>query len=82
MLIDCGSLGASTTGVKMADVVADIRDTTQDHLHLLIATHEHQDHVSGFRNCKKEFDKMTVDRVLDGVDREPEGRRREEDRKR
>ena len=26
VLIDCGSLGATTTGVKMDDVVADIRE--------------------------------------------------------
>ncbi|MEO8440668.1 MAG: hypothetical protein ABI540_10670 [Spartobacteria bacterium] len=63
MLIDCGSLGAKTTGVKLADVVADIRRTTNDHLHLLIATHEHQDHVCGFRSCRKEFEQIQVDRV-------------------
>ena len=63
MLIDCGSLGATTTGVKLDKVVADIRETTKDHLHLLIATHEHQDHVCGFRNCKEEFQMIQVDRV-------------------
>lgn len=63
MLIDCGSLGAKTTGVKLDDVVADIRKTTKDHLHLLVATHEHQDHVCGFRNCMDEFKKIQVDRV-------------------
>ena len=41
MLIDCGTLGSTTTGVKLADVVADIRTTTNDHLHVLVATHEH-----------------------------------------
>ncbi len=63
LLIDCGSLGATTTGVKLDQAVADIRKTTKDHLHLLIATHEHQDHVCGFRSCKEEFQKMRVDRV-------------------
>ena len=63
MLIDCGSLGAKTTGVKLADVVSDIRQTTKDHLHLLIATHEHQDHVCGFRNCRKDFERIQVDRI-------------------
>ena len=28
MLIDCGTLGATTTGVKLEEVVADIRTTT------------------------------------------------------
>jgi hypothetical protein len=32
MLIDCGTLGATTTGVRMAEVVANIRKTTNDHL--------------------------------------------------
>lgn len=63
MLIDCGSLGAKTTGIKLQDVVDDIRQTTNDHLHLLIATHEHQDHVCGFRNCMESFKKIKVDRV-------------------
>lgn len=63
MLIDCGSLGATTTGVDLKTVVADIRQTTKDHLHLLIATHEHQDHVCGFRNVNAEFKRITVDNV-------------------
>jgi hypothetical protein len=63
LLIDCGSLGAKTTGVKLDEVVADIRAVTHDHIHLLIATHEHQDHVCGFRNCMDEFKKIQVDRV-------------------
>jgi len=63
MLIDCGSLGATTTGVSLDEVVADVSQTTNGHLHLLIATHEHQDHVCGFRKCKPDFHKMQVDRV-------------------
>jgi hypothetical protein len=63
MLIDCGTLGATTTQVKLADVVTDIRQTTGKHLHVLVATHEHLDHVSGFRSLQSEFEKMTVDQV-------------------
>ena len=63
MLIDCGTLGAPTTKVKLADVVADIRAVTGDHLHVLVATHEHLDHVSGFRSLRDEFGHMTVDHV-------------------
>jgi glyoxylase-like metal-dependent hydrolase (beta-lactamase superfamily II) len=62
-LIDCGSLGATMTGVKMKDVVADIRRETGDHLHLLVATHEHKDHVSGFGTEREQFDAFRVDRV-------------------
>ncbi len=63
MLIDCGSLGSTTTGKKLSDAVADIRKVTGDHLHLVIATHEHQDHVCGFRNVNQEFLKIKVDDV-------------------
>jgi hypothetical protein len=63
MLIDCGSLGAKTTGVKLSEVVADIRSTTGDHLHLLVVTHEHKDHVCGFHDVQDAFKKITVDNV-------------------
>ena len=63
MLIDCGTLGATTTGVKIQKVVENIRTTTGDHLHVLVATHEHLDHVSGFRSRKEDFEAMTIDQV-------------------
>lgn len=72
MLVDCGSLGATTTGNEMKDIVADIRRTTKDHLHLVIATHEHKDHVSGFHSFKKEFQKMTADHVWLAWTEDPE----------
>ncbi|MDZ4286371.1 MAG: hypothetical protein U0984_00340 [Prosthecobacter sp.] len=63
MLVDCGTLGSTTTGVKMADVVADIKTTTGNHLHLLMVTHEHQDHLSGFNSLKEVFSAMQIDAV-------------------
>jgi hypothetical protein len=66
MLIDCGTLGATTTGVKLAKVVENIKSTTggpNGHLDLLVATHEHLDHVSGFRSQDDVFKKMKIDRV-------------------
>lgn len=63
MLIDCGTLGAKTTGIKLAEVVADIRTTTKDHLHLVVATHEHWDHLRGFHDLENEFKKIKVDHV-------------------
>src|SRR6202035_2489012 len=38
MLIDCGTLGATTTGVKLAEVVASIGETTDHHLHVVVCT--------------------------------------------
>jgi hypothetical protein len=63
MLIDCGTLGATTTGVKLAKVVEDIQTTTKKHLDLLIATHEHWDHVAAFDHLQAEFKAMTIDNV-------------------
>jgi hypothetical protein len=48
MLIDCGTLGSKATPVKMRDVMEGIRETTGGKLAVLVATHAHQDHVSGF----------------------------------
>ena len=72
MLVDCGSIGAATTKVRLDDVVADIAAETDGHLHLLIATHEHQDHVSGFRSQKELFDTFQVDRVWAAWTENPE----------
>src|SRR5688500_14471140 len=58
MLIDCGTLGATSTPVTMEEVVNDIRKTTGSHLDVLVATHEHKDHVSGFRSLRGEFEEM------------------------
>src|SRR5262249_38697498 len=63
LLIDCGSLGAVTTGVKLSEVVADIRATTGDHLNLLVVTHEHKDHVCAFYDVQKGFKGLRVDHV-------------------
>ena len=62
LLIDCGTLGATTTGVKMDDVVADIVTTTGGTLDVLVATHEHKDHVSGFGSQRDRFENITVER--------------------
>ncbi len=62
-LIDCGSLGATTTGIKLAEVVGDIQQQTHGKLDLLIATHEHHDHVSGFGTQKLLFDAIAVKHV-------------------
>jgi hypothetical protein len=68
VLIDCGTLGASELGadktkVDIHDVVKHISKITGDHLNLVIATHEHKDHLSGFNSCKEDFKKMKVDNV-------------------
>ena len=56
VLVDCGTLGATTTGVTMKDVADDIAQTTDGKLALLVATHEHLDHLSGFNSRRETFE--------------------------
>jgi hypothetical protein len=64
MLIDCGTLGAKTTGIKIDDVARHIFETIGDgNLDLVVATHEHQDHLSGFNNKQMKSLAGRVDHV-------------------
>jgi beta-lactamase superfamily II metal-dependent hydrolase len=64
MLVDCGVLlGTDDADSKMESVVKDIRQATGDHLDVLVVTHEHWDHVSGFIQAKTNFAKIAVDQV-------------------
>ncbi len=72
LLIDCGTLGATTTGNTMKAVAEDIVAATEGHLHLLVATHEHKDHVSGFNSQRALFDSLTVDQVWAAWTEDPE----------
>jgi glyoxylase-like metal-dependent hydrolase (beta-lactamase superfamily II) len=64
VMIDCGViLGTADPVKKMTDVVEDIGATTTGEIDLLIATHEHWDHLSGFIQAKESFDKLTVHEV-------------------
>ncbi|MEA2733631.1 MAG: hypothetical protein QOE14_82, partial [Humisphaera sp.] len=57
MLIDCGVWdGDAATVAQMKRVVEDIRAATDNHLSLLICTHEHWDHNSGFNQQRAVFD--------------------------
>jgi len=64
MLIDCGVI-AGTEGAteRMRAVAQDIYDSTKGHLDVLVATHEHWDHLSGFLQAQDIFDRMTVENV-------------------
>ena len=64
ILIDCGViLGTPRADELIRDVVDDVAATTGSHLDVLIATHEHWDHVSGFHPDKGRFAKFTIDAV-------------------
>jgi beta-lactamase superfamily II metal-dependent hydrolase len=64
VLIDCGVLiGTQNADTSMKQVVSDIQEATGGHLDILVITHEHWDHISGFIQAQEEFDKITVDQV-------------------
>jgi hypothetical protein len=61
MMIDCG--GIKTTSAAVTPCVEDIRTTCNGKLDLMIVTHQHEDHISGFNLARAVFDKITVDEV-------------------
>jgi hypothetical protein len=64
ILIDCGILlGTPNAKQWMTDVVEDIVATTEGKVDLLLATHEHWDHLSGFVQAADAFKKLTVGEV-------------------
>src|SRR3974377_391639 len=64
VLIDCGViLGTPDADTLMDAVAADVIATTKGKIDVLVVTHEHWDHVSGFAPEKKRFEKLKVDQV-------------------
>jgi len=70
MMIDCGViLGTPNAGDIMQKVVADIANTTKTadhpdgHIDLLVVTHEHWDHLSGFLQAQDVFKDLHVEKV-------------------
>jgi hypothetical protein len=64
ILIDCGViLGTPDVQQIMTRVVENIVETTNGKVDLLLATHEHWDHLSGFLQAKDSFKKLKVEQV-------------------
>ena len=61
MLIDCGVIfGTQSAASKMQDVATDIEAATGGDIHLLVATHEHWDHLCGFLFAGDIFQRMRI----------------------
>lgn len=59
IMIDCGViLGTSNANAVMTEVMDDILAATGGSIDLLVATHEHWDHVSGFAQAAASFAKL------------------------
>lgn len=61
VLIDCGILqGTPAAAERAARIMTDVARETANHLDVLIVTHEHWDHVSGFGQAADVFAEITV----------------------
>jgi hypothetical protein len=64
MLIDCGIFLATRGGAaRMRLIARDIAAATGNRLHVVVGTHEHWDHLSGFQYAQSIFDRIQVDDV-------------------
>ncbi|HEX9991076.1 MAG TPA: MBL fold metallo-hydrolase [Chloroflexia bacterium] len=64
MLIDCGVLENTEKKAAIMRLVAqDIKVVTANRIDLLVATHRHWDHVSGFLQARRVFGSMEVGRI-------------------
>jgi hypothetical protein len=64
MLIDCGVvLGTPDPATRMKSVVGNIAQITGNQINLLVVTHEHWDHVSGFIQVQDLFEKLKIQQV-------------------
>ncbi|CAH2402342.1 conserved hypothetical protein [Mesorhizobium escarrei] len=75
LLIDCGLKPGSEIKATIEDVIGDIRDATDGHIHAVLITHEHQDHTNMFLaklGGKSMFDDITFGDVLLGWTANPD----------
>jgi len=73
ILIDCGVLPGTAGATEiMSDVMKDILVETKGKVDLLVVTHEHADHVSGFLQAKDAFEQLTVKEVWLGWTEDPD----------
>jgi hypothetical protein len=64
MLIDCGVLKGTDDGkARMQALVTQIGEFTGGRLDVLVVTHEHWDHVSGFVQAPEEFRRLKIGEV-------------------
>lgn len=64
VLIDCGVLlGTQDAGGKMRRIAESLRDSTGGRIDVLVATHQHWDHLSGFDQAREVFDEIDFGEV-------------------
>lgn len=65
MLIDCGAhQGYAGGAARLRKIAADIAEVTDNHLHVVVVTHEHWDHLAGFCRARAHFEApMQIDEL-------------------
>ena len=72
VMIDCGIYKASPDSSRiMNEIVDDIDETTEGHIDVLVSTHEHWDHISGFSQALPRFEKLEIDQVWQAWTEDP-----------
>jgi hypothetical protein len=61
MMIDCGGFAAHDENITKC--VEDIKNTCKGKIDLLVITHQHKDHLSGFNQARSVFDKIKFEQV-------------------
>ncbi|MFW0795280.1 hypothetical protein AAFP30_15810 [Gordonia sp. CPCC 205515] len=66
VLIDCGTVKKADAGPALADIVAKMAEHCAGQLDVVVATHRHKDHISGFadRRARKTLDTFTPAAVI------------------
>jgi len=73
MLIDFGVLqGTSSDTEILGKIAKNIESTTDKHIHVLVVTHEHWDHISGFIKAENVFKNIKIDQVWLAWTEDPE----------
>lgn len=86
VLIDCGLISvAASSKTKMNQVAADIKQATKGHIDVVVMTHEHWDHASGFSSAQARdvFEGISIKEVWYGWTEDPQnelGRRLRKER--
>ncbi len=70
MLIDFGKAPGGSTK-SFPDIAADIAKECDNHLDVLVMTHEHLDHMEGFLSQRAVFDAMTIGQVWMSLPSDP-----------
>jgi hypothetical protein len=64
VLIDCGVHQSQTGGSqRIKDTVLDLKKITKGKIDVIVGTHEHQDHLSGFPEIQKQLGKACAEEI-------------------